>query len=134
MGYCEAFQEYEEGIQYGASILAIDSARERTHRRLMRLHYLAGDRTSALRQYQRCTHALQQDLGVKPAHSTHHVYEQIRADSLTDEFLNHPTATPKPHNLSQTLFQLKQVQTLLDGLQSQLQYQIKSVQAIIDQQ
>jgi DNA-binding SARP family transcriptional activator len=67
MGYCESHQRYEDGIAYGDLILRCEGARERTHRRLMRLHYLTGDRTAALRQYERCVHALDQDLGVKPA-------------------------------------------------------------------
>ncbi len=135
MGYCETFQAYEEGIHYGTHILAIDTARERTHRRLMRLHYLAGDRTTALRQYQRCVSALRQELGVDPAYSTQEIYEQIRTDSLIDIFVNpqQPLHKSAP-NLSQTLFHLQQIQTLLDSFQSQLQRQIKSVQSIVDQQ
>ena len=44
---------FAEPLAYGARILHCDRARERTHRRLMRLHFLAGDRTAALRQYPR---------------------------------------------------------------------------------
>ena len=58
MAYCEAHHHYETGISYGIRTLRYDRARERTHRRLMRLQYLAGDRTSALRQYERCLSAL----------------------------------------------------------------------------
>src|SRR6266853_393454 len=47
MSYCEAHQEYETGLSYGARILSYDRASERTQRRLMRLQYLAGDRTAA---------------------------------------------------------------------------------------
>lgn len=134
MGYCETFQAYEEGIHYGTNILAIDAARERTHRRLMRLHYLAGDRTSALRQYQRCVSALRQELGVDPAFSTQEIYQQIRTDSLIDVFINQSLAPQKlAPNLSQTLHHLQQLQTLLNGFQTQLQRQITSVQSIIDQ-
>src|SRR6185295_15496561 len=32
MAYCEARQQYDEGIVYGATILRLDRARERTHR------------------------------------------------------------------------------------------------------
>ncbi|MBK9052316.1 MAG: hypothetical protein IPL78_15845 [Chloroflexi bacterium] len=54
MGYCESHQHYEEGITYGQQILHCDYARGIRHRRLMRLHYLLGDRTGALRQYNHC--------------------------------------------------------------------------------
>ena len=82
MGYCEAQREYETGLMYGARILRHDPARERTHRRLMRLHCLSGDRTTALRQYQQCVVALEEELGVRPAGRTTVLYEQIRSDQL----------------------------------------------------
>jgi len=60
MGYCEARRDYETGLLYGMRILCYDRARERTHRQLMRLHYLDGDRASALRQYEQCATALEE--------------------------------------------------------------------------
>ena len=80
MCYCEASGCYEEGIEYGNRILRVDRARERAHWRLMRLHALLGDRTAALRQYQRCAAALQEELGVAPSARTQALYQQIRAD------------------------------------------------------
>lgn len=82
MEFCEAQQQYETGLAYGSRILRHDPARERTHRRLMRLHCMSGDRTSALRQYQHCVVALEEELGVRPARPTEALYEQIRADRL----------------------------------------------------
>ena len=46
--------------------LLTDPARERTHRRLMRLKYLAGYRAEALRQYDRCAAILQEEFGCFP--------------------------------------------------------------------
>jgi DNA-binding SARP family transcriptional activator len=80
MGYCEVHHEYEAGLAYGTRILRYDRARERTHRRMMRLHYLARDRTAALRQYERCVAALDEELGVSPAEHTVALCEYIRAD------------------------------------------------------
>jgi len=82
MDYCETHGSFENGLEYGEKILKYDRARERTHRRLMRLYYLAGDRTSALRQYRKCKEVLKAELEVEPANSTRLVYEQICADSL----------------------------------------------------
>ena len=79
MRYCEAHNEYEAGQLYGARILNYDRASERTHRRLMKLQYKAGDRTAALRQYERCVIALDEDLGVKPDKRTVTLYEKIRS-------------------------------------------------------
>src|SRR6266700_642820 len=51
MGYSEVNREYEAGLSHGMQILHYDRAHEATYRRLMRLFYLAGDRTGALRQF-----------------------------------------------------------------------------------
>ena len=80
--YCQAHQDYETGVACGVRGLRCDRARERTHRRLMRLYYFSGDRTAALRQYERCVAALKQELGVAPAKRTAALYELIRADQL----------------------------------------------------
>ena len=84
MVYCQAQRDYETGLFFGSRLLSFDRGHERTHRRLMRLHYLAGDRTAALRQYERCTAILAEELDVKPGHRTTELFEQIRADSLIE--------------------------------------------------
>jgi DNA-binding SARP family transcriptional activator len=96
MAYCELNQEYQAGLAFGARILSYDRASEHTHRRLMRLHYLAGYRIKALRQFERCTAILDQELGVKPSRHTLALYEQIKADHLDE-----PTpVTTKPQGAS----------------------------------
>ena len=50
IAYSELHHEYEQSQTYAGHILRYDPARERTHRQLMRLYYLSGDRTAALRQ------------------------------------------------------------------------------------
>jgi DNA-binding SARP family transcriptional activator len=82
MGYCEAQHRYSQGVAYGHRILRHDPAREVTHRQLMRLHYRAGDRTTALRQYERCAEALDRELGLAPTAGTVALRDQIRADRL----------------------------------------------------
>ncbi len=93
MGCCEARHEYETGTLYGERILRCDRARERAHRRLMRLLYLAGDRSAALRQYERCSAILEEELGVKPARSTLALYDQIRNDRLEPTAAHHEDRT-----------------------------------------
>ena len=80
--WCQAHAEYEVGLGYGEQILRYDRARERTHRRMMRLYYLAGDRTSALRQYEQLVRALREELSVKPSRRSLLLVEQIRADTF----------------------------------------------------
>jgi DNA-binding SARP family transcriptional activator len=68
---------YERGITYGERILARDNTREKVHRRLMRLHWLAGDRNAALTQYKRCAQILREELGIPPMDRTQFLYEQM---------------------------------------------------------
>lgn len=136
MGYCEAQHQYEAGLAYGEHILRYDHARERTYQRLMRLYYLMGDRAAALRQYERCTTALHQDLGVKPAQQTARLYEQIRADSLSDmgslpspnaplrERLNPPPSDLRTH--------LKQLRTAVLDTQQRLMQEIDALEASLN--
>ena len=76
----ELHGNYESGLDYGARILRRDRAGEQTHRRMMRLHYLRGDRTAAPRQFQSCAAALDEEFGVALARGTIALDEQIRAD------------------------------------------------------
>ena len=85
MDYCEAFRLYENGLSYGERILRHDRARERTHRRLMRMYYLAGDRTAAIRQYRKCVEALHEELGVEPANRTRVLLSMIQTDQLDEK-------------------------------------------------
>jgi DNA-binding SARP family transcriptional activator len=118
MDYCEVWGAYEDGLMFGERILHYDRARERTHRRLMRLYYLAGDRTSALRQYRKCVTVLQEELDVQPAESTHLIYEMIRADKL--DGLTQPTQTGKLKTVETNKEPLREVFSHLDAIQKEL--------------
>lgn len=131
---CEAHAQYETGLVYGMRMLRCDYARERTHRQMMRLHYLAGDRTAALRQYERCAAALEQELGVKPSQRTVALYEQIQADAFVSYRGLKPVATPPPSTSSTlpvVLDHLKQLQSTLAGFQHQLDREIQTVELVL---
>ncbi|MFN2141155.1 MAG: BTAD domain-containing putative transcriptional regulator [Candidatus Promineifilaceae bacterium] len=81
-GYYEATINFQAGLDCATALLRLDIAHERTYRRLMRLYYYAGDRSSALRQYQRCEKVLEQELDVKPSQQTLQLLEQIKQDEL----------------------------------------------------
>ncbi|MGD8738020.1 MAG: BTAD domain-containing putative transcriptional regulator [Anaerolineae bacterium] len=68
---------YERGLEYARRILAYDDTREKVHRRMMRLYWLAGDRGAALAQYKLCAQILQDTLGVAPMAETRQLYEQM---------------------------------------------------------
>lgn len=128
MTYCEGSRRYEDGLAYGARILGIDRARERTHRRMMLLRYLAGDRTGALRQFERCAAALNEELDVRPSHLTSALCEQIRADKLEVELsaraLGAEAVSP-PVSLPGILNRLKVLQDMLTDLQRQILREMK---------
>jgi DNA-binding SARP family transcriptional activator len=131
MAYYEVRCEYEKGIIFGERILSYDRARERTHRSLMRLRYLAGDRTGALRQYENCAAALAEELGVKAARSTQLLFEQIRADNLEAPSASSGAAAAL---LPETLARLERLRVLLNEIQDQIQHEIQSVKRALNGQ
>ncbi len=81
LGYCEATGRLDEGLVHGERLLRHDRAHERAHWRMMRLSYLAGDRTGALRQFEKCRSALKEELGVEPGRLVSTLYDQICVDA-----------------------------------------------------
>src|SRR5262249_17713274 len=57
-------------LPYAQRLVAEDATLEHAHRRVMRLHYLRGDRAAALAAFERCRQALRQQLGVEPGAET----------------------------------------------------------------
>lgn len=132
-GYCEASGEYEQGQDYAARILRYDPARERTHRRLIRLHYLAGDRSAALRQYARCVSVLKDELGVKPDRQTVALCERIRSDSFAAHAApSQPEAKAADAALPDIIARLKQLHATLSEIQQQVQKEIRIVELALD--
>ncbi len=78
----EAGRNVEAGVAYATLALRSDPARECTHRSLMRLYCLAGDRASALHQYARCVEVLRDELGVGPDDETRALERDIRAGRM----------------------------------------------------
>jgi DNA-binding SARP family transcriptional activator len=70
-------RDYRTAIGHAQRLLRYDMLREETHRHLMQLHALTGDRAAALRAFHTCTTVLQDELGVEPSPATHKVYEQL---------------------------------------------------------
>jgi DNA-binding SARP family transcriptional activator len=131
MGYCEAHGAYERGIGHGAQVLRYDRAHEQTHRRLMRLYYLADNRTAALRQFERCRLALDEELGVAPVEATIAVYEQIKANRLdvpAHDIL--PVHSDVAIQLRDTLDRLNQMRDMLAAFQERIQQDIHLVEQI----
>jgi DNA-binding SARP family transcriptional activator len=134
IAFCEAHGQYETGLECGNCALRYDVAHERTHRRLMRLHYLAGDRTAALRQYERCVNILRQELNVAPSKRTLALYERIRSDHPLSSNGTTPQNKGKAPGeisppLDQVLHHLQRLQTAFAQTQRQLQDVIQAIEA-----
>ena len=120
MSYCETHHEYEAGQLYGSRILNYDRASERTHRRLMKIQYMTGDRTAALRQYDRCVVALDEDLGVKPDKRTVELYQKIRSGDVEHPINSIPALlnpiTPAASTLDEVIGRLEDLQVTLSDV------------------
>jgi DNA-binding SARP family transcriptional activator len=130
MGYCEVHRKFEAGMAHGELLLLQDQACERTHYRLIRLHYLAGDRAGALRQFQRCETALEKELGVLPSRRTLELCNQVRTDKLeTDSDTPGKSRESSAGEFSKSPFlsRLRAIQTLLLKVQDHLDREIKEV-------
>ena len=79
-------------IEYGRRWLNLDQLSEPVHRLLMQLYSLDGQRSTALRQYERCKSVLQQELDVLPEDETERLLEAIQARRAT------PAVRPKYDN------------------------------------
>jgi len=136
ISYSETQRDFESGLLYGVQVLRYDRARESTHRRLMRLYYLTGDRTGALRQYHACVAALKDELDVEPADSTRQLYQHICADRLSEieggqRERQQPTpAAPEPSPIT-TIDQLKVLQSTLTLLNQYVMECIHTVEHLL---
>jgi DNA-binding SARP family transcriptional activator len=120
---------------------AVDLApwQEESHRRLMRLLAVSGQRSAALAQFETCRHLLQRELGVEPAAETTRLYEQIRdgviesgrmgeweSRSATESASN---SRPLPHALTPPLSNLPTFLTPFvgrSGLVAEVRHQLQA--------
>ncbi len=121
---------YEKGIQYAHRSLRSEPGRERTYYALMRLFYLIGDRSSALRQYERCVVSLADQLNVEPARRTQELYSQIANDQLIDlrASASPPTTEERrivSSELSGTIHMVHQLDAVLNDLKRHLQQDLE---------
>ena len=118
MAHYESRGRLARAIGYGQTILRHDRARERTYRELMRLYYVIGDRTAAMRQFERCARALAVEFGLQPDSQTVAVHQQIRSDRL-DGSVNPPAPAverPPVDLLGDVRRQLESIQRSLRAL------------------
>jgi DNA-binding SARP family transcriptional activator len=134
MDYYECQKMYETSLAYGMQILLFDSAREATHRRLMRLHYLNGDRALSLRQYEKCVKSLENELSVQPSNATVTLYLKIKRDEAIEKPVQEKSQSASDFlSMSQVIQRLKTKELDLMELQRQLIFDIDLIENLINQ-
>lgn len=70
---CDAAEgagDWADALIHAGELLALDPLSEAAHGRVMRLHYLAGDRAAALRAFDGCEQMLKDEVGTAPSSET----------------------------------------------------------------
>lgn len=73
----EAEGELAAALSHAQALVELDPTSEHAHRRVMRLHYLRGDRAAALAAYERCREVLRRELKVAPSDETETLRRQV---------------------------------------------------------
>ncbi len=126
MIFHERNDTFEQGLAYGERILAVDNTRERVHQQMMRLYWLAGNRSAALSQYKRCAQILREELGVSPMKETTQLYQQM----LDNKF--QPT-TDNNRQVDTALSPLVRSEESLQRLADQSLRKLSRLQAIVEE-
>jgi hypothetical protein len=93
---------------------------------------LLGDRTAALRQYERCVNALKRELGVSPERRTIDLHRQIKSDQLEPAKICDPNTaeTLPPISAPVDLIScLKQIHGMLSSVQQRIQRDLGALEA-----
>lgn len=77
-----ADQQHPRAIKIFDELVAAAPANEDAHRQLMMLYVLTGRRSEALRQFQRCTDAVRQELDAEVEDATQQLYRRIVAREI----------------------------------------------------
>jgi len=132
MGYFRHHGAYEQGVQYGKKILAVDPLREQVHRELMMIYVESGQRALALQQYELCRRTLAEELGIEPMTETQQLYEGVRDDGGLG-FTRPFAAVADGQKLELLLAQLKAAMRDLDAAREQLSEVKQAVAQLLSQ-
>jgi DNA-binding SARP family transcriptional activator len=123
--YCLDQRAYQRGIDYAGRVLRLDRAHERSHQQLMRLHYYNGDRTAALRQFERCRAALREELDVEPSRQTIQLYQEIRAAQHTRQ--EKTVAETSISSLADAMVRLESLLRVINEFRARVNEEIQTV-------
>jgi len=89
----EAEGRLAPALRYAERLIADAPLLEHAHRRLMRLHYLRGDRAAALTAFERCRDVLRQELAAMPGTETLELAQAIESSAA-------PTRAPPARTMT----------------------------------
>jgi DNA-binding SARP family transcriptional activator len=128
--YYGSHGQFEHGLACGERILSSDPVREKTHRSMMWLHWLAGNRAAALAQYKRCAQVLKEELGVAPMEQTQQLYKQMLHGTFDPAYwplhreapAGHPAAVDETNQqlIEHAMQKLRQIQAMIDAANAEL--------------
>jgi tetratricopeptide (TPR) repeat protein len=76
-------RDYADALSHAKELLALEPLSEEAHRRVMQLHYLAGDRAAALMAFDRCEQVLKDEVGAGPSAETLSLLATVERDEVT---------------------------------------------------
>ena len=76
----EQARDYADALSHARELLALEPLSEDAHRRVMRLHYLAGDRAAGLLAFDRCEQVLKDEVGARPSPLTLALLDTLQAN------------------------------------------------------
>lgn len=86
--------EYSKALQFALRHSELEPWDENTHRSIMRIYALNGQKNAAMRQYEVCCNLIKQELGVLPSEETRRLIDSIRDGELprrsTDNIVSAP--------------------------------------------
>ena len=95
--YYRAQSEYAQAMEWAQRVLQTDRANEHAHQHVMFLYAAFGDRTAALKQFDECVAALDEELGVEPSAETIALAKKIKQQKTgTASEATRLTNLPKP--------------------------------------
>ncbi|MBP6764753.1 MAG: AAA family ATPase [Rubrivivax sp.] len=71
--------DWAQALTHAQALLALAPLAEDAHRRVMRLHYLAGDRAAALLAFEGCERVLKHEVGVPPSAETLQLLQLVQS-------------------------------------------------------
>jgi DNA-binding SARP family transcriptional activator len=88
----ERVLDFADALGHAQELLALEPSSEDAHRRVIRLHYLGGDRAAALLAFDRCERVLKDEVGTSPSAETLALLTSIEAQR--NEPALHPRVLP----------------------------------------